>query len=104
MSPYAYLPMLTHLVCHHMLTYQFVDATIRDEEGQIVPDGETGELYIGGELLARGYLLKPELTAERFVYFSGGGAGAKKTRVYRTGDRVRRLANGMVRRVDFMYR
>ena len=74
-----------------------VDATIRDEEGQLVPDGTDGELYIGGDLLARGYLLKPELTAERFVYLDGGTAAeADASRAYRTGDRVRRLANGML--------
>ncbi len=59
------------------------------ETGEPVRDGTEGELWIGGVQVGRGYLKRPELTAERFLPNPFG-----EGRVYRTGDRVSRSPSG----------
>lgn len=64
---------------------------VLDPQGRPVEPGFPGELWIGGDGLARGYWDRPELTAERFVT---GLPAAPQQRLYRTGDRTRWTYDG----------
>ena len=82
-------------------TFYILDAAM-----QPLPAGLAGELYIGGDGVAKGYLRRPQLTAERFVSdrFAGQAESEPQARLYRTGDLARYLHDGNVQylgRTDF---
>ncbi|PWW60408.1 non-ribosomal peptide synthetase [Actinokineospora spheciospongiae] len=108
-----YGPTETHVVTAHALTGGAADWPVRvgiggpidntgchvlDDRLRPVPVGVPGELYLGGAQVARGYLGRPGLTAQRFVAAPFGPPGE---RVYRTGDLVRWRADGTL---DFLGR
>jgi amino acid adenylation domain-containing protein len=67
---------------------------ILNENRELIPEGTIGEIYIGGKGLARGYISKPDFTAERFIpdpFSQEAGA-----RLYRTGDLARYLPDGNI--------
>jgi amino acid adenylation domain-containing protein len=70
-----------------------VDIHILDERMSEVPDGLSGEIYIGGVGVAHGYRNRPELTAEHFLTDRFCETGGK---LYRTGDLGKRLPNGEI--------
>jgi amino acid adenylation domain-containing protein/thioester reductase-like protein len=85
-------------ICPVGIPMSGVEIKLLDESMQPVLSGEVGELYIGGPCLARGYLKKPEMTAERFVVIEG-------QRLYRTGDLAEMHPDGKLEikgRCDFM--
>ena len=73
-----------------------MNVRLYDKHGQLASIGLAGEIYLGGQSVARGYLGRPELTAEKFVVIDG-------ERFYRTGDLARYLEDGnleFIGRVD----
>ncbi|WP_433547512.1 amino acid adenylation domain-containing protein [Streptomyces sp. CA-294286] len=103
----AYGPAETHVVLSHTLDASVADwpaqapvgtevtatlSYVLDEELRPVPDGAAGELYLAGAQVALGYWDRPDLTAHRFVPDPFGAPG---TRMYRSGDLVRRRADGV---------
>ncbi|WKL50110.1 amino acid adenylation domain-containing protein [Flavobacterium pectinovorum] len=76
---------------------QNTKAYVLDSNNQPVPLGVVGELYIGGAGLARGYLNREDLTAERFIgnpFATSSDTSRGYDRLYKTGDLVRWLADG----------
>lgn len=67
---------------------------ILDPDLRLVPAGVSGELHIGGISLARGYLYRPALTAEKFI--PAPFANRPGARLYKTGDKARHLADGNI--------
>ncbi len=71
-----------------------VKTYVLDQHLQLVPVGVTGELYIGGVNLARGYLNRSDLTEEKFIL--NPFDQSKESRLYKTGDLVRYLPDGNI--------
>lgn len=67
---------------------------VADQYNQLVPVGVAGELYIGGEGLAREYLNQPELTSQKFI--ANPFTANSSSRVYKTGDKVRWTPDGNI--------
>lgn len=65
---------------------------ILDQHHELVPAGVPGEMFVGGDGLARGYLNQPALTAQRFI--PDPFSGEPSARLYRTGDLARHLPDG----------
>ena len=104
-----YGPSETHVVTSHLLTghpstwpalppigkaLPEVELAVLRPDGSPVAPGEAGELFLGGIALARGYLYRPELSAERFVTLGAESGPYAGRRFYKTGDSVEQLPDG----------
>lgn len=82
------------------------DSASNNGEMRLVPDGKTGEVYVGGPVVGRGYLNMPEKSAERFVDNPFDSDGIHAPTLYRTGDMGRVLPDSkeleILGRCDFM--
>src|SRR6185312_13040150 len=76
-----------------------IQVYILDQQMQPLPVGARGELYVGGDALARGYVQRAEVTAEQFVPHPYSAIGGE--RLYRMGDEARYLEDG---RIEFLGR
>jgi thioester reductase-like protein len=94
----------------YVVDFESDDGDKNSGEMRLVPDGATGEVYVGGPVVGRGYLNMPEKTAERFVdnpfLDSDDDSGIRAPRLYRTGDLGRILPDSkeleILGRCDFM--
>ena len=94
-SSYYYIEELASATCLPIgIPITNTQIYILDTYLQLVPIGVTGELYIGGEGLAREYLNRPELTTKHFI--SHPFSNNPKTRLYKTGDLARYLPDGNI--------
>ncbi|MBO4210596.1 non-ribosomal peptide synthetase, partial [Micromonospora echinofusca] len=105
LNMYGITEITVHATCHELTPGDLVDGAasrighplpdlaihLLDPHGNPVPVGVAGEIHVGGPGVARGYLDRPALTAERFVPDPYGPAGA---RLYRSGDLARRRTDG----------
>ncbi|XP_035825631.1 linear gramicidin synthase subunit D [Aplysia californica] len=69
-----------------------VGITILDKDGKVQPVGRSGEIYVSGPTLARGYINRPEVQKQRFITMDTGQG--EQTRMYRTGDCGYMLSDG----------
>ncbi|PHM60988.1 non-ribosomal peptide synthetase [Xenorhabdus ishibashii] len=93
-STWTCMDRTTNIVSHIGRPIANTQIYILDTTGQPVPLGVTGEIYIGGAGVSRGYLNRPELTAERFL--PDPFVAEPNARMYKTGDLGRWLPDGNI--------
>ena len=76
-----------------------VEVFVLDSAMQVVPPGVSGEIFVSGNCLAEGYIGSPSLSDERFIDYEIEGS---RKRLYRTGDKARRLCDGSIEIVGRM--